>query len=1448
MTASAFDLDGHVVGRGRELAQLADVLEAAERRGGECVLLRGVPGVGKSTLMRRFGAEVVRRGGVFAYGRCQEGARAPYSALSEAFGALVRAMESTSSGERARWRADVQRDTAALAGALEALVIGLDAVLGEAPAITQLDAVDSRNRLQRAAVRLVTTTATYRPVVVAVDDLQWADKDSLLLLSQLAAASVRNLVFVGAHRAGEFDPTALDVDPAKLRTIELEPLAADELEALLAQVCGRTAELWDVAREFHHRTGGNPLQIRQLLRQAQGAGALRQLGADGRSAWDLRALTSITISADVAELLGRAIDQMRPGDGAALSAMACIGREFDLADAVAAVAQPPEVVAQALWSALDLRLLEAVDASGRRITQVIDQGARYRFSHDRVAETARVRLAGDQQREVHLRIGRRLVGLGGEHLFEAARHLGIGGLSLAAGDGERVRFADVQRQAAQLARRQASFPVALACCQAGLALLGEQPAQTHPELARELLLGAVEAAYLVSDASLMETLLDEAQQSLHEPADRARLAGLRLLGLVAQNRFQEALAVGLQALDELGEPLPRRPGKAQVVNALLRMKLTMSRWSDQRLLEHRRCADPRIIEIQRMLDELRLVAYNVLPELYPLIVRKELELTLAHGLVPSSAVAIASYGALRVTTGDLVGSQRFGEVGLLLAERAEFREVWAQTLFHHLNFIRHWRHPMRDGLSQLRDAFDEALDRGNPAYAGRVAATLLYQSFWVGRPLAEVDALAQLVIPEIRSSRMICNLCRSTQQFCLNLMGRSDDPFLLAGESGYDEREVLPEARRENDVVTLSVAAITKLALHFWCGDDAGVLPLADETARYLMGLSGTSNVHFYHLVNALSRVRVAPRDRSTARAVRESLALHRQWAAVSPANYAAPFELISGVWTRAQGDLRQAERHLDSAIALAEQYQLPLMSGLAHEEAGALCAQTGREDRSRELLRAAHQKWLSLGMVVRSDRLERTYPWLLSRGLVHAGSKAVDQAGIRRLIQTLPAASTLEGLAEVLLGTVADTTGAARALLLIGDDERLAVRAVHESGATTMVEGSWQDVPYDRALVRNVVGGGRPLVVTDRSGPWYGYPEGRPGPTVSATLAVPVRMRDRTIGVIYAEHHGPTQAFDSEHEAALVALCAQAAAPLWSLELEGKLLEVEEQRQTLVDVQSRFIPSELLRILDVEDISRVRRGHRVERRMTVLISDIRGYTALVEDMSVSDASDMAIGFLQAVEVPIVANNGLLQDVRGDEVLAVFEVAPDDALRAGLAMLRSLREHNRERVARRAGELHVGIGVNSGPVALGLVGGVNRMALTVIGDAVNLASRVESTNKRYGTTMLISEETHARLLDPDRFCIRRMERTPVVNRRQLVTIYEVYDEDPEPLRAAKQAAQPAFDEAFGWLDDGDIERARAAFERCRELLPDDQVAPLNLRHCDDLVRDGVSPDPELLPN
>ena len=473
--------------------------------------------------------------------------------------------------------------------------------------------------------------------------------------------------------------------------------------------------------------------------------------------------------------------------------------------------------------------------------------------------------------------------------------------------------------------------------------------------------------------------------------------------------------------------------------------------------------------------------------------------------------------------------------------------------------------------------------------------------------------------------------------------------------------------------------------------------------------------------MNALSRIQVAPDKRSTARAVNRAMTLHRKWAAVAPANYAAPYELLSGVWARAQGDSIRAERHLDRSIALAEEHQLPLIGGLAHEEAGALYAQTGRLSLSRFMVRAAHQKWLGLGLTARIELLERAHPWLRTQDLVRAGSTAVDPAAMHRLTQTLSGAATLEALAEVLLGTVAQTIGAARVLLFTGEGERLVPRAVHEAGVVLMIDGEAAEARHDSSIVLAAARTGCPVLAAPDVPP--GESTGRRDGQGTTAIAVPMRMRDQTIGVVYAEHDQPGQVYGPEHEDALVVVCAPAAAALWNLELESRLRRADEERRTLVDAQSRFIPREILSILDVEDISQVRLGHRVERRMTVLIADIRGYTALLEGMSVTEASELAMGFLGAVELPIITCNGLLQDVRGDEILAVFDGEPDDAVRAGLAMLRSLREHNRDRVARGSDELRIGIGVNTGAVGLGLVGGVNRMALTVIGDAVNLAAR-----------------------------------------------------------------------------------------------------------------------------
>ena len=160
---------------------------------------------------------------------------------------------------------------------------------------------------------------------------------------------------------------------------------------------------------------------------------------------------------------------------------------------------------------------------------------------------------------------------------------------------------------------------------------------------------------------------DEAEEFLDQPPDRARIAYLRLKGRVVENRLQDALEIGLRALDELGERVAADAGKPRMGNAVIRMKMTMRRWSNERLLELPHCEDERVIALHPILAELCNMAVLIRPNILPLLVRKQLDLTLAHGHTPSSPLVIAGYGIVLVLLGDYEGAQRFGEVGRALA-------------------------------------------------------------------------------------------------------------------------------------------------------------------------------------------------------------------------------------------------------------------------------------------------------------------------------------------------------------------------------------------------------------------------------------------------------------------------------------------------------------------------------------------------------------------------------------------------------------------------------------------------------------------------------------------------------------------------------------------------------------------------------------------------------------
>ncbi|GAB4121341.1 MAG: hypothetical protein Fur0026_13020 [Sideroxydans sp.] len=263
----------------------------------------------------------------------------------------------------------------------------------------------------------------------------------------------------------------------------------------------------------------------------------------------------------------------------------------------------------------------------------------------------------------------------------------------------------------------------------------------------------------------------------------------------------------------------------------------------------------------------------------------------------------------------------------------------------------------------------------------------------------------------------------------------------------------------------------------------------------------------------------------------------------------------------------------------------------------------------------------------------------------------------------------------------------------------------------------------------------------------------------------------------------------------------------------------------------SRLVPHQLLNLLQARSIVDVKLGDQVERKMTILFSDIRDFTPLSESMTPAENFEFINSYLSQMEPVISRHHGIIDKYIGDAIMALFEKGADEALRGAIAMLERLAYYNagRERAGYRP--IHIGIGLNSGMVMIGTVGGINRMDSTVIGDAVNLAARLEEATKIYNTPLLISHNTLYDLNTPDAYHFRFLDRLRVKGKAQPLSLYEVFDVDEPRLRRHKSETREDFEQAVAYYHLKDIAQALPRFERCAELCREDLPARIYLERC-----------------
>ncbi|MBC7174442.1 MAG: AAA family ATPase, partial [Polyangiaceae bacterium] len=565
-------------------------------------------------------------------------------------------------------------------------------------------------RVLTSFVRVLATAE--HPLVLFIDDLQWADSDSLEALRVICEAACTHLLVVVGYRENEVDPghplvafldslRRADFEPLTLRLGPLDRAHVRELvEETVAPTGGAVSAL---AGLVHEKTHGNPFFVRQLLHSLYDDGLLRFDPRESSWTFELEAIGRVGITDNVIELMTRRLALLPADAQGLLELAACLGAEFELHTLAVVEGRAHADIAASLSSAREQGLVVRVGDSGSE--------ARYRFLHDRVRQAAHERMPESRRAEHHLRIGRFLLAEGGDEV-DAVNHLNLGSARVE-DRAERVRLAELNLVAGRRAKSSNAFDAASHYLDAGLDLLPEEAFESCYSLALALHVEAAEAAFGRGDADRVARHSEVVLANARTILERVPIHTLEIRAGIARGGYAGAVDLALEVLRELGVALPRHPGALDFGRALVSTHAAIGRRAPAALVDLPDLREEKVAAAMTILQSAASCAYFAEPKLVPLIACTMVRLSLEHGNCGRSAYGYALYGlALAGPLHRIEEGYAFGELALAVLERYPARELVTVRLVVGA-FISHYKEPLAKVSLDMLDAWRRSLDVGD---------------------------------------------------------------------------------------------------------------------------------------------------------------------------------------------------------------------------------------------------------------------------------------------------------------------------------------------------------------------------------------------------------------------------------------------------------------------------------------------------------------------------------------------------------------------------------------------------------------------------------------------------------------------------------------------------------------------------------------------------------------
>ncbi|PZV13655.1 MAG: hypothetical protein DCF22_10260 [Leptolyngbya sp.] len=768
-------------GREQEVAALLSAFERVSGSvGSELILVAGFSGIGKTAIVNEVHKPIVRQRGYFIKGKYDQFQRdIPFSAFVQAFRDLMGQLLSESDLQLEQWKTKILIAVGENGQVLIEVIPELERIIGTQPSVSELSGDAAQNRFNQLFSRFVQVfTTPEHPLVIFIDDLQWADSASLKLMHLLMGkANPQYLLFIGAYRDNEVTPAhpfMLTVDQlqksgAAIATITLAPLTQRSVNQLVADTLSCSLALANPLTDLIvGKTKGNPFFTTQFLKALYEDGLITfNLGGNH---WEcaVAQVRSLALTEDIVEFMAIQLQKLPAETQEILKLAACIGNQFDLVTLAIVHEKSQTETASDLWKALQEGLIlpqsdvykfyQEPEARRQELKEpVIASGScYYKFLHDRVQQAAYSLIPDPQKQLTHFKIGQRLLDATPAHardekLFEIVNQLNQGA-SLIVTLADREQLATLNLRVGQKAKASTAYTSALDYAVRGIQLLTADGWQHRYSLTLALYELATEVAFLSGDFEQMQQLAAIVLQQAQRLLDTIKIYEVKILAEVAQSRQPEAIKTALTVLERFGMEFPAQPSAADIGQSLQETQSLLAEKQLEELLNLPEMVDPDALAVIQLLAAVTAAVYQAVPALLPLIVCQQVKLSAQHGNATVSTLAYAWYGVILCTSGEIDLGNRVGQLALDLLAQSKHQGFKASTINMVYPFVKPWKYALRESLAPLLEGYHSGLEMGALEYAAYCAYNYCALSFFMGKELVALEsetaiygqALAQL--------------------------------------------------------------------------------------------------------------------------------------------------------------------------------------------------------------------------------------------------------------------------------------------------------------------------------------------------------------------------------------------------------------------------------------------------------------------------------------------------------------------------------------------------------------------------------------------------------------------------------------------------------------------------------------------------------------------------------